>query len=60
MRRLQQLLEDTDAPMDQVASLAGFDHVEHMHLFFKKQAGTTPGRYRERIRRDQLGSESDT
>jgi LacI family transcriptional regulator len=50
LRRLQQLLEDTDLPMFEVASLAGFEHVEHMHLFFKRHTGTSPGRYRNQQR----------
>jgi LacI family transcriptional regulator len=50
MRRLRQLLEDTDLPLFEIAPLAGFTHVEHMSLFFKQHEGVPPGRYRTQQR----------
>jgi LacI family transcriptional regulator len=50
MRRLRQLLEDTDLPLLEIAPLAGFAHVEHMSLFFKQHEGVPPGRYRTQQR----------
>ena len=47
LKRLQELLQDTNLPMHQVAALAGFDYTENMHLFFRRHTGTTPGRYRD-------------
>lgn len=50
MRRLRQLLEDTELPLFEIAPLAGFAHVEHMSLFFKQHEGMPPGRYRTQQR----------
>ncbi len=50
LRRVKQLLEETDLPIQQIAPLAGFQYVEHMNLFFKQQTDVSPGRYREQKR----------
>jgi LacI family transcriptional regulator len=50
IRRLRQLLEDTELPLNEIASLAGFAYVEHMSLFFKQHEGIPPGRYRTQQR----------
>ncbi len=47
IERLKRLLKETDLPLQRVSEIAGFAHVEHMHLFFKKHTGTTPGSYRQ-------------
>jgi len=47
LRRLKQLLRETNLPIHKIAPLAGFRHVEHMNLFFKQHQGVPPGRYRE-------------
>ncbi|MEP4078327.1 substrate-binding domain-containing protein [Haloferula sp.] len=45
--RIKQLLEETDFPLKRIAGLAGFTHDEHMAVFFRKQVGDPPGKYRK-------------
>ena len=45
--RIKQLLEETDFPLKKIAGLAGFVHDEHMAVFFRKQVGEPPGKYRK-------------
>lgn len=44
--RVKQLLAETDHSLERIATLAGFDHPEYMSVAFKREAGTTPGRFR--------------
>ncbi len=46
IKRVCQLLTDTDFPMDRIAALCGFDHPEYMHVVFRRAIGITPGQYR--------------
>ena len=46
IKRCERLLQDTDLPMDRIATLCGFQHPEYMHVVFKRQRGMTPGQYR--------------
>ncbi len=46
LERIRQLLHDTDLPLQQVAELTGFAHTEYLSVFFKREVGETPGRYR--------------
>lgn len=43
----QRLLETTDAPIEQVASKAGFGTALSLRLAFAKSLNTSPGRYRQ-------------
>lgn len=46
IRRLQQLLRETDLPLEQIAPLAGYSHSESMSVIFKRETGETPGTFR--------------
>lgn len=46
LERIRQLLHDTNLPLQQVAELTGFAHTEYLSVFFKREVGETPGRYR--------------
>ena len=44
--RVKQLLAETDHSLERIATLAGFDHPEYMSVAFKRETGTTPGKFR--------------
>ena len=44
--RVKQLLAETDHSLERIAMLAGFDHPEYMSVAFKRESGSTPGRFR--------------
>lgn len=46
IKRAQQLLMETDHPMDRIASMCGFQHPEYMHVVFRRELGKTPGSFR--------------
>jgi LacI family transcriptional regulator len=46
LKRVQQLLAETDLRLERIAELAGFEHPEYMSVVFKRQTGQTPGEYR--------------
>jgi LacI family transcriptional regulator len=46
LKRIRQLLAETDLRLDRIAELAGFEHSEYMSVVFKRQTGQTPGQYR--------------
>lgn len=46
LKRIKQLLVDTDLPPARVSETAGFRHHEHMCIFFKREVGDSPGSYR--------------
>ncbi|GGU65498.1 AraC family transcriptional regulator [Streptomyces albospinus] len=46
----RRLLESTDQPLEQVATVCGFGSVETLHRALRKQIGTTPAAYRRRFR----------
>ena len=46
LRRVKQLLTETDYILPTVAEKSGFVYHEYMSRFFKKQTGMTPGEYR--------------
>jgi LacI family transcriptional regulator len=48
LKRVKQLLFDTDLPLSQISRLAGFKHQEHICMFFKKEVGDSPGSYRRK------------
>jgi LacI family transcriptional regulator len=45
--RIKQLLEETDLPLKRISWLAGFEHDEHMAVFFRRHVGLPPGKYRK-------------
>jgi LacI family transcriptional regulator len=44
--RVKQLLAETEHSLERIATLAGFDHPEYMSVAFKRETGTTPGKFR--------------
>lgn len=49
LKRVKQLLADTDFTLAKISSLAGFRHQEHMCVLFKKEFGDSPGAYRRKV-----------
>jgi LacI family transcriptional regulator len=50
LNRVQELLRETDLSLDKISQLAGYKHVEHMCVVFRRELGETPGRFRRRVR----------
>lgn len=48
LKRVRDLLTETDLPLERIAYLAGFKHPEYMSVVFKRELGETPGQYRLR------------
>jgi LacI family transcriptional regulator len=46
LKRVKQLLEETDFALPQIAELAGFEHPEYMMAQFKRLVGQTPSQWR--------------
>ncbi|MBA4191233.1 MAG: XylR family transcriptional regulator [Planctomycetaceae bacterium] len=46
IKRVKQLLVETDLTLDRVAELSGFAHPEYLSVAFLRDTGQTPGRYR--------------
>ncbi|HZK82552.1 MAG TPA: helix-turn-helix domain-containing protein, partial [Humisphaera sp.] len=46
LKRVRQLLAESDLSLDQIAPLAGYSHPEYMSVVFKRETGQTPGQYR--------------
>jgi LacI family transcriptional regulator len=46
LKRVKQLLAESDLSLDQIAPLAGYSHPEYMSVVFKRETGQTPGQYR--------------
>ena len=46
LKRVKQLLAESDLSLDQIAPLAGYAHPEYMSVVFKRETGQTPGKYR--------------
>lgn len=47
LRRIKELLRDTDLPLAEIARLTGFDHTEYMTVVFKRLTGIPPSVFRE-------------
>lgn len=47
IKRIRELLTETDLPLKRIAELAGFQHAEYMHVMFRRMTGQTPGEYRQ-------------
>jgi LacI family transcriptional regulator len=50
LKRVRQLLAETDLKMDRIAELTGFQHPEYLSVVFKRELGRTPGQYRREAR----------
>ena len=46
LKRVKQLLGESDLPLEKIAALAGYSHPEYMSVVFKRETGLTPGDYR--------------
>jgi LacI family transcriptional regulator len=46
LRRVKQLLLDTNLPLAEIARRTGFEHVEYLSVAFKRETGTTPRLFR--------------
>jgi LacI family transcriptional regulator len=51
LKRVKQLLVDTDLPLLKISELAGFKHHEHMCTVFKREVGDSPGTYRRKAQK---------
>ena len=52
LKRVKQLLAESDLSLDKIAALAGYSHPEYMSVVFKREMGHTPGEYRLRANPD--------
>jgi LacI family transcriptional regulator len=55
IKRIKQLLMETDLPLDRIALLTGFEHPEYMSVVFKRETGTPPGSFRKQSQTRQEG-----
>lgn len=55
LKRVRQLLAETDLRLERIAELAGFEHPEYMNVVFKRATGQTPGQYRRQV---QVGGDA--
>jgi LacI family transcriptional regulator len=46
IKRVRELLLETDLSLTQIARLAGYEHPEYMNVVFKRETGQTPGQFR--------------
>lgn len=46
IKRVTELLLETDLPLARIACLAGYEHPEYMNVVFKRETGKTPGQFR--------------
>lgn len=54
LRKIRQLLMETDFPLKRIAELTGFEHMEYMCVLFKRMTGMSPGSYRARMQDKRL------
>ena len=50
LKRVKQLLAETDLSLEAIARLAGYVHPEYMSVVFKRVTRATPGQYRDQTR----------
>ena len=46
LKKIRQLLLETDFPLKRIAELTGFEHMEYMCVLFKRLTGESPGTFR--------------
>jgi LacI family transcriptional regulator len=51
IRRVHQLLRETNLPLHSIAESTGFTHPEYLSVAFKRESGLWPSQLRERVRR---------
>ncbi len=47
LRRVEQLLRETDLSLEAIASKTGFEYPEYMNVAFRRYYKVPPGRYRK-------------
>jgi LacI family transcriptional regulator len=52
IKRIRQLLAETDLSLNRIAELVGYPHPEYMNVVFKRETGQTPGQYRREVQLD--------
>ena len=50
IKRIKQLLVETDLPLASIAALVGFEHTEYMTVVFKRLTGKSPAAYRHEVK----------
>ncbi len=50
VKRVKELLAQTDLCLAEIAELAGYEHPEYMCVVFKRETGVTPGQFRRQVR----------
>jgi LacI family transcriptional regulator len=53
LERMKQLLTETEMPLARIAELAGFHHTEYATVFFRRETGEPPSRYRQQRQRSR-------
>jgi LacI family transcriptional regulator len=53
LKRVKQLLSETDLTLSRIAELVGYEHPEYMSVVFRRETGQTPGAYRRRAQIEQ-------
>lgn len=53
LKRVEELLRESDLSLDAIAQKTGFEHSEYMSVVFRKEFKIPPGRYRNQIRRGE-------
>lgn len=56
--RAQKLLEESEIPVAQIAYEVGFASQSYFGLMFRREAGMTPGRYRDLVRAGETAQAS--
>jgi LacI family transcriptional regulator len=49
LKRVKQLLAETELNLERIAELAGYEHPEYLNVVFKRETGQTPGQYRRQV-----------
>ncbi len=49
LKRVKELLVETDLPLAEIAGSTGFRHSEYLSVVFKRELGMTPGEYRRSV-----------
>jgi LacI family transcriptional regulator len=47
LRRVKELLRETDWTLPRIAEAAGIEHPEYLSVIFKRETGQTPGQFRQ-------------
>jgi LacI family transcriptional regulator len=50
LKRVKELLAETELSLQQIAKLTGYKHPEYMNVAFKRLTGQTPGHYRHLLK----------